>query len=352
MDFVLPAAPVSVVRVVQQLIPADFEYIGVGESSHVVELRSRVEGYLESIQYKEGGLVQQGDLLFVVDQRPFIAAVESAFGVLDKQKAVLWNAEQMRHRMTPLYQQNAVSQKDFDQAVASELSAKASVKSAEADLYQAQLNLDFASIRSPVTGLASEAKYREGALISPQAHNLLTTIYVVDPIWVNFSVSDRDLLHVRKLVETQAMVLPQDNHFQVEAILSDGTVIPSEGIIDFMSPAIQQNTSTRMIRSVIPNPDLKIRPGQYVRVVIRGAVRPQAIAIPQTAIQQGRNGPFVFLVKEGKAVVQTVKLGDWYKDHWVIDEGLKVGDVVVVKGGSKLLNGTAVSIQNLEEPIQ
>jgi len=196
-----PPVEVTAVRVVLQTLPADFEFIGVGESSHIVQLRARVEGYLESINYKEGGMVRAGDLMFVLDQRPFIAALESAQGVLAREKAVLWNAQQTKGRMVPLYEKNAVSQRDLDRALADELAAEAEVETAEADVYKAEINLGFTSISAPVSGLASQAKYREGALIAPGAgdENLLTTLYVVDPIWVNFNVSDNDLLKLKRM---------------------------------------------------------------------------------------------------------------------------------------------------------
>ena len=135
-----PSIGVIAMRIEPQTIPADVEYVGVGESSHIVELRARVEGYLQSIDYQEGGVVRTGDLMFVIDQRPFTAAVEKAKSAVEKQKALLWNAEQVKGRMFPLYQQNAVSQRDLDNAISDQLSAEANVQSAAADLYQAELN--------------------------------------------------------------------------------------------------------------------------------------------------------------------------------------------------------------------
>jgi membrane fusion protein (multidrug efflux system) len=343
----IPPIPISAVRVEAQTIPADFEYIGVGESSHIVQLRARVEGYLESINYKEGSMVKQGDLMFVLDRRPFIADVDSTTGALDRQKAILWNAEQTKNRMVPLYQQNAVSQKDLDNALASELAAKANVQTAEADLYKAQLNLGFASIASPVTALSSQAKYREGALISPGSENLLTTLYVVDPIWVNFSISERDILKMKRDVHQKKITWPKGMNFQIEAILADGSIVPGVGYIDFTNPALQQSTGTMLIRAILPNPNLLIYPGQFVRVIVKGAIRSNAILVPQTAVMQGQNGIFVYVVQEGKAVLRPVTPGDWYQNYWIIDEGLTSGDVVVVEGVNKIQNQTPVTIQQL-----
>lgn len=342
-----PPVPVSAIRIQPQTIAANFEFIGVGESSHIVQLRARVEGYLQSINYKEGGIVREGDLMFVIDQRPFIATVESAKGVLDRQKAILWNTEQTKNRMVPLYRENAVSQRDLDNAIADELAAKANVQSAMANLYQAELNLGFASITSPVNGLASQAKYREGALISPGEQNLLTTIYVVDPIWVNFNVSDNDLLKARKEAEKHQLQWPKDMNFSIEAILADGTVLPAMGYIDFTNPAIQQTTGTLLLRAVLPNPDHLLHPGQFVRVVIKGATRPNAILVPQTAVVQGENGTFVYCAENGKAQAKVVQLGDWYSNYWIVYNGLKEGDLVIAQGVNKIQNGTPVTIQKM-----
>jgi len=341
--------PVTAVRVDPQTVPANFEFVGVGESSHIVQLRARVEGYLESIDYVEGGLVQDGQLMFVLDQRPFIAQVDHAQGELAHQKAVLWNAQQSLNRMLPLYQQNAVSQKDLDNAVAEELGAKADVEKAEASLYEAELNLSFASVTAPVKGLASQAKYREGALIAPGPgdQNLLTTIYVVDPIWVNFNVSDNDLLKLRKDIKDKRIVIPAHNQFRIEAILSDGTVVPAEGTIDFMNPAIEQNTGTMLIRAVLPNANIAIYPGLFVKVRVIGAVRPNAMLVPQTAVMQGATGTFVYVIQDGKAVMRPVVPGDWYKDYWIIDQGLNPGDIVISVGGNRVQQGTKVTIQSM-----
>lgn len=343
-----PPVPVSAVKIEPHTIPANFEYVGVAESSHIVDLRARVEGYLESIAYREGSLVHTGELMFVLDQRPFIAEVESAKGVLAQKKALYWNAQQVRGRMEPLYKENAVSQRDLDNAVADELAAKANVDTAEANLYQAELNLSFASLTAPVTGMSSQAKYREGSLISPGEQNLLTTIYVIDPIWVNFSVSVGDLLQAHDEVRKRLLVWPNDMHFSIEIVLSDGTIMPAEGTIDFTNPALQQSTGTMLVRAILPNPEGILRPGEFARVIVKGAIRPDAILVPQTAVVQGQNGTFVYVVgKDGKAEMRPVTPGDWYQDYWIINEGLHPGDIVIATGVNRIQNGTPVSVQSM-----
>lgn len=348
---VKPPIPVMVMQVVPQTIPANFEYVAVAESSHIVELRARIEGYLDSIVYKEGSLVQQNELMFVIDQRPFIDKVHMAEGELDRQKAKLWDAEQTKNRMVPLYKQNAVSQKDLDNALSQELAAQASVVIAEANLEQARLNLSFASIQAPVTGLASQAKYREGALISPGPNSLLTTLYVIDPIWVNFSVSEGDILKARAEVGKGLLRYPNKMQFKIEVVMADGTTFPAEGNIDFTDPALQQSTGTMLVRAVLPNPKGWLKPGQFVRAVIKGAIRPGAIIVPQTAVQQGQNGIFVYVVNsQGKAELRAVETGDWYRDYWIITKGLKKGDLVIAQGVNRVHNGADVHVISTIRP--
>lgn len=339
------AVPVTAMQVITQTIPANFEYIGVAESSHIVELRARVEGYLEQITYKEGSLVKDNTLMFVLDQRPFVDAVNMAKGELDRQRAILWNAQQTKNRMVPLYQQNAVSQKDYDNAIAAELAAEADLQVAEAHLQKAELNLSFASIQAPVTGMASKAKFREGSLISPGPDSLLTTMYVIDPIWVNFCVSEGDILKARTEISKNLIKYPPNMDFKIEVVMADNTVVPAQGVIDFTDPALQQSTGTMLVRSVLPNPNGWLRPGQFVRVIVKGAVRPSAIIVPQTAVQQGQSGVFVYVInKEGKAEVRPVKPGDWYQDYWIIQDGLQAGDMVIATGVNRVQNGTPVHV--------
>lgn len=342
-----PPVPVTAIHVKPQTIPAEFEYVGVGKSSHIVELRARVEGYLESIDYTEGGLVHAGDLMFVVDQRPFIAALEMAQGELLRQQAILWNAQQTKNRMVPLYKEDAVSQKDMDDAIASELAAEADVVTAKANVEKAKINLSYTSIAAPVTGMASDAKFREGALISPGPDSLLTDIYVIDPIWVYFSVSTGDILKAREESMKGFIELPVDNNFDIEVIFANGSSLPASGKIDFTAPSLQQSTGTMMVRTVLPNPQGFLRPGEFVRVVLKGAIRPNAIIVPQTAVMQGMNGQFVWVIDDNnEAQMRPVVPGDWYKDYWIIQSGLKKGDVVITQGVNKVQNNTIVVVKN------
>jgi len=340
-----PPVPVTAMRVKAATIPANFEYVGVAESSHIVEIRARVEGYLEQINYVEGTLVDLNDPLFVIDQRPFIDALDMAKGELEKNKARHWNAVQSLKRMEPLYRVNAVSQRDYDNAIAEEWATRASVMTSEADVEKAKLNLSFCSIGAPVKGWVSRAIFREGALISPGPNSLLTQLYVLDPIWVNFSVSEGDILKARNESAKNQLQLPKDKTFEIEIVMADGTKFPASGKIDFTAPDIQQSTGTMLVRSIVANRDAWLRPGQFVRVIVKGAKRINAIIVPQTAVAQGQNGTFVYVINEkGQATIRIVEPGDWYHDYWVILSGLKNGEVVVADGVNRVQNNTPVRV--------
>lgn len=340
--------PVSAIKVAPQTIPADFEYVGVAESSHIVELRARVEGYLEQITYKEGGLVKVGDLMFVLDRRPFIASLDTNIGQLAAAEANYWNSIQTRERSVPLYEQNALSERDLDAAIAGEQAAQGDVFAAKGNVDSANILLEFASVSAPVTGLASKATFREGALIrSGFFSDLLTTIYVIDPIWVNINIPDGDILKMRDEAEKNLLVYPEDGKYQIEVILSDKSVFPTTGTVDFTDPAINQATGTMMVRTIFANPKGWLRPGQFARVIVKGATRPNAIIVPQTAVMQGQKGNFVYVVgSDNKVAVRPVKAGAWYKTYWIIQDGLKEGDAVIVDGVNKVGPGSEVQVNN------
>jgi membrane fusion protein (multidrug efflux system) len=344
---VQPAPPVEVtVQTVEPAnIPAIFEYVGVVQSSHEVEIRARVTGYLDAIAYTEGSFVQKGDLLFQLDPRPFQAALAQVKAEVAKQKAELWQAQRAVARFTPLYEQKAASQRDLDNAIAQQLSAEAQVLAAEAQVADAEVNLSYTTILSPVSGLSSQATYRVGSLISP-GQDLLTTVSVMDPIWVNFSVSEQDMLKSRVERSKNRLLFPPGDNFEIQLILGDQSVFPEVGYVNFASPIYSQKTGTMTIRATLRNPENILRPGQFVRVKIMGAVRPNAIAVPQKAVTQSRNGTFVFVVNtESRAQVRFVEPGPWSGDNWVIYSGLEAGEQVIINGVNKLLPGAAVVIK-------
>lgn len=337
--------PVKTLTVEPQTIPSVFEYVGFVQSSHPVEIRARVEGYLEKIAYKEGDFVKKGDLLFELDRRPYEVALDNANGVLAQQEAVLWNAKRSVDRLKPLYEQNAASRRDLDDAISQEQAAEAALQSAKAKVDQAKLNLGYVTIHSPIDGLAAESSYREGALITPGLSHPLTTVSTTDPIWLNFNVSDSDLLKSKVEVKKNLLELPKDMNFDVEAVLANGFPYPIKGKVSFASPTLDQETGTISIRAVMANPNGVLIPGQFIRARVIGAIRPNAIVIPQRAVLTGSNGVFVYVVgKDNKVEPRLVEAGEWYGNDWIILSGLQKGDVVVVDGVNKVQPGVVVQI--------
>jgi membrane fusion protein (multidrug efflux system) len=348
-----PQAPPPVVTdytVVPKTIPVVGDFLGFAESSHLVEIRARVEGYMDKIAYQEGRHVNVGDLMYQLDPRQFQAKVEEAKGEVARQVALLENAKLTVNRLQPLYEQKAASKKDLDNAIANELATAAALQSAQANLLNAEINLGYTTITSPISGLSDRSKLREGALVNPAANTPLTTVAVVDPIWVYFTVSDNDILSIRR--QSKDVIMPKDGAFQVEAILSDGSTFPYKGKVDFTSPIYDQTTGTMLVRAVFENPPTPIarqgllHPGQFVRVKVLGAERPHAIVVPLRALIQKSNGMYVYLLdKDNNAIAQDVSTGDWYGDYQVITNGLKAGDRIIVDGTNKVQPGMQVHIK-------
>jgi membrane fusion protein (multidrug efflux system) len=349
---------VSTVKIKEETLPLSLEYFGFAESSHPVEIRARVDGYLNKICYVEGDRVKEGEVLFEIDPLPFQAALDIATGELHRQEAILWEASVTVERLKPLFEKKAASQRDLDSAIGLKLAAEAAVESAKASVRTAQLNLDYTTIKSPINGLSTLSNFRQGALIMPGQNGLLTTVSVIDPIWIKFNVSSNDMQKMANEAKQKRIQLPKGLSFEVEVILADGTVFPYQGKVDFTAPTIDPATGTMIIRATINNPSSlglnQIRPGLFVRAKLLGAIRPAAIAVSQQAVQQGQEGMFVFVVnKDNQAEVRTVEAGDWYKDQWIITSGLTAGDEVIVEGVNKVMNGQHVKIKtapNSSEP--
>lgn len=347
-----PPTVVTVVEIKPENTPATFEFTGKTASSQQVDINARVEGFLDKIAYTEGSLVKTGQLLFQLDPKPFQASLASAQASLAQQQALLVKAQQTLARVKPLAKQNAVSQQDLDNSIAGELSAAAQVQAAKADVQQAQLNLGYTTIKSPITGLSSSANYREGALIrSSGSGSQLTTVVQIDPMWVNFGVGENEVLKIDAQKEKGQLKGPGMDKIEVDLTLADGSTYPRKGQITFVDPVINAQTGTYNIRAVVPNPDNVLSPGQFVRVQLKGAFRPNAILVPQAAVMQGPQGKFVFTVgPDNTAQPKPIQVGDWYGDQWIINSGLQAGDRVVVNGAVRLQPGAPVQIQPAAAP--
>lgn len=342
--FSIPAVEVDVVKVEPKTLPAYLEYTGTVSSYHRMEVRSRIEGVITKSSFTEGQLVNKGDTLFIIDPAPFQAAVNNSKGELAAEESTLWNAQRTVERIKPIYEQKAASRKDYEDAISALKVAEARVVSAKARVEQAELNLSYTTITAPITGLTGESTYGEGALITPGTSKYLTQISDIDYVYVNFHISESELLKQRREIAQNLLDIPESKNFEVELTLADGTIYPFSGKLDFTEPTFRPETGTRMMRAIFPNPDEFLRPGQFVRVRLLGATWPHAISIPQRAVLQGSKGMFVYLAKDGKAEVQTIKAGEWYDDDWIISSGLKEGDLVIISNVDKLEPQRPISI--------
>jgi len=342
-----PAPQVSVVTVTPQTIPYVMTFVAQTESSQQVDIVARVSGYLDKIAYREGELVQEGQLLFALDPKPFRAQLDGARGELKAQQARLATAKANLGRILPLAKMDAMSRADLDKAQGEHDSANAAVFAAQAKVREQELNLGYTTITSPVTGLASRSAQRQGAYINAQSESAkLTYVAALDPIWVNFSVSQNQTTKLKDMIEKKQVVAPPTLDFEVEITLSDGTVYPQRGRISFADPSFSQETGSFLVRAVLPNPDKALRPGMFVTARVHGATRPNAIVVPQLAVQQSSKGHMVYVVKpDNLAELRSVAVGDYYGDKdIVIVDGLKAGERVVVEGVLRAVPGSPVKI--------
>ncbi len=340
-----PATEVSIVETKPADTPIVFEFVGKTASSRRVEIRSRVQGFLEKRLYTEGSMVSEGDVLFQMDRKPFEAQLRASKAELSQQAARLETAKAHLERVEPLAKQNAVAQKELDDALGTYRSSAAAVEAAKAKVEQAELDLSYTTIKAPVTGLSSFAVQHEGAYIGFGAESLLTYVARLDPIWVEFSISENQLLKMREQVQKGLISPPEDGNYEVWIVLADGTVYPHHGRLTFADASLSEETGTFLIRAELNNPSEDLRPGQFVRVRLKGAYRPDAILLPQRAVQQGAQGSFVWLVDdEGKAEFRPIVEGAWLDDQWFVNEGLEGDERVVVDGAVKLRAHAPVKI--------
>ena len=348
---------VEVVDVLQKDVPIYGEWIGTLDGLTNADVRAQVTGYLLRQGYQEGAFVKKGQLLFEIDPRPFQAALDQAEGQLAQAKATLANAQAVQgrteldvNRYTPLAREQAASQQDLDNAVQNNLAAKATVataaaqiKSAEAAVETARINLDFTRLVAPIDGIAGQAQLQVGALVN-LGSGPVTSVSTVDPIKVYFTVSEPQYLGWRKRFPTEASRLEADKSLRLELILADGSVYPHDGTFYFADRQVDVGTGAIRIAGLFPNPGNILRPGGYGRV--RAVIRLQqgALLVPQRAVTELQGAYQVAVVGEDKKVsIRTVTVGDRAGTQWVISEGLNPGERVVAEGVQKVRQGAQVN---------
>lgn len=347
-----PPAEVTVQSVEPQTFPVSFEYVGQTQGSKDVEVRARVTGIIEKRLYQEGSFVKAGQTLFTIDARQYQAQVNAANADVARAQAQKAQADRELARLKPLAERKAIGQKEADDAASNADFASAAVKSAQAKLAELNLNLGYTRVVAPISGLSSRAQKSEGSLATAN-ETLLTTISQIDPIWIVFNVSENEQLRLNRAVGAGQLQLPKDNAYDVTVVLSDGSTFPRRGHINFADTRVNPTTGTYEMRAEIPNGDGALKPGQFVRVILRGATRQNALAVPQVAVLDGPQGKFVYVAakdKDGKDVAtpRPVVVGDWVgvngSNEWVIESGLKSGDPVIVNGVAKLMGGGPIKL--------
>ena len=348
---------VEVVQVAQKDVPIFGEWIGTLDGFTNADVRAQVTGYLLRQGYQEGAFVKKGQLLFEIDPRPFQAALDQAEGQLAQAKAVLANAQAVQgrteldvNRYTPLAREQAASQQDLDNAIQNNMAAKATVATAEAQIRTAEaavetakINLNFTRLVAPIDGIAGQAQLQVGALVNPNS-GPVTSVSTVDPIKVYFTVSEREYLDWNKRFPTEATRLAADKSLRLELILADGSTYPHDGTFYFADRQVNQSTGAIRIAALFPNPGNILRPGGYGKVRTAVRVQKDALLVPQRAVSELQGGYQVAAVDdENKVSVRTVKVGDRVGNQWIIADGLKRGERVVVEGVQKVRPGMQVN---------
>ena len=330
-----PPADVVVEKVVPRRLPVTFEYVGQTVGSRDIEVRARVPGILLKRNFDEGRRVRKGESLYRIDPEPFRVALRLADADAAAAQARVAQATRHVKRLEPLWKERATSQRDYDDAVSAEQIAEAELAAANARREQAALNLEYTRVEAPIGGVAGRSQVSEGTLVSgPQV--LLTTVTQTDPIKLRFGIADTDQMRWREQVAAGQLTLPANSAFDVEVQLADGSVVPRRGKLVFSDTRVSGNTGTVEAEAELPNPDGQLRPGQFVRVRLLGALRPQAVVVPTRAVLEGPQGKFVYVVADGKAIPRPVQVGEQTDDGWLVNKGLKPGDDVVVDGTARI----------------
>lgn len=332
-----PPPEVLCVIVETKTVPVSFDYVGMTEASKTVEVRARIRGFLESRDFQEGSFVEEGARLFTIDPRSFQADQQIAVARVEQAQARLKLAEQEVKRLKSVKVPGAIAESDLDKQIAEEVNAKASLQLAKAELAKAELELSYTNVAAPLTGYIGKAQREIGSFVDESQNSLLAVMHQVNPMYASFKVSEREYLAWRSQEQTGKLKLEEGVQPYVEITLLEGTPYDKRGTISFEAPDIDIVTGTLEFRGSFENPDNTLKPGQFVKVHLRGWVRPDAITVPQRAVSQSPRGPYVYVVGEdNKAEMRIVTTGEWSGNEWVIEDGLKLGERVIVEGLTKV----------------
>lgn len=338
-----PPAEVSVISIAPERLALTTELPGRLEATRIAEVRARAAGIVLKRNFREGSDVKAGDVLFRIDPAPLQATYESTQASLAKAEANLTQATLKAQRYKPLVEANAVSKQDYDDAVALQKQAAADVASAKAARQTANLNLGYATVTAPISGRIGRALVTEGALVGQGEATQLAVVQQVDPIYVNLTQSSTDVLKLQQAMKSGQLQSVGQGQAKVTLMTEDGQAYPQSGKLLFSDLTVDATTGTVTIRAEFPNPDHNLLPGMYVRAKLEQAVNAQAITVPQQAVTRDMTGASVFVVgADNKVAARSVKADNAQGDKWVVTDGLKTGDKVIVEGFQKIKPGAVV----------
>lgn len=342
-DAAFPPPQVAVVTVKAEVLPLTNDLPGRIAATRTAEVRPRVSGIIVERVFEQGSMVQQGDVLYRIDPKPFQVQVDSAEATLRRAQAVQMQARQAADRQEQLRKSNVASAQQYDDAVAQLAQADADVGIADAGLASAQLNLEYANVTAPISGRIGRALITEGALVSASGENM-ATIQQLDPVYADFTQPATDLMRLRKALEDGALI-DDSNAADVKLLLDDGTTYAHDGKLLFSEAAVDASTGQVTLRGEFPNPEGDLLPGMYVRVLIEQGVQKDAILVPQQAVQRDSSGRAqVYVVNdENKTSIRQVTVGRAVDTRWVVTDGLKNGEKIIVEGFQKVQPGGEVA---------
>ena len=335
----MPAMPVGVIAVQATSVPISVEAVAQTEGASEVEIRPRVGGIILKKMFEEGQPVKAGQVMFQLDPAPFQIALEQAKAAAAGQGARITQTSRESSRLKELLATQSISQREYDNATSDSSISQAGMLQARANIKEAQLNLSYTRVTAPVSGIAGRFQYSEGALVAAGT-SLLTTIVQVSPIWVRFSLSDSEL-------KTLGGHLDANRATEVSLILADGSDYPQKGKLNFAASQIDAALGTQQLRATFDNGDKQLLPGQFVRARVTTGTRDGVFLVPQTAVQTGDQGKFLFVIdhdKQGKNIagIRPITEGGWQGKDWIILGGLKAGDQVIVDNLIKVRPGATV----------
>jgi len=337
---VMPPMPVGVVELKETSVPISAEAVAQTEGAKEVEIRPRVGGILLKKMFEEGAPVKAGQAMFLIDSAPYQIALSNAKAQLAQQQAHVEQAQREATRLNGLLESQSISKREADNAGSDNSLARAGLAQAEAGVREAELNLSYTTVTSPLTGIAGRFELSEGALVNANT-SLLTKVSQISPIWVRFSLSDSEL------AELGGHLLPSTVK-EVALIMPNGKEYPSKGSLNFAASGIDPQLGTQQLRATFENSDKNLLPGQFVRIRVTTGKRNGVFLLPQTAVLTGDQGKFVFVAekdKDGKitAAIRPIKEGGWQGTDWVVLSGLKAGDKVIADNLLKVRPGAAVA---------